>query len=87
MDMHALVGRSFARPRLAKDLTQERFPEISGFAQQSVSGIEPGRRNPTVVTLFHLAQALGASPVELFAPGEEASREVAKPPANSSKRK
>ena len=47
--------------------TQERFAETSGFTQQYVSDLERGRRNPTVVTLFHLASALGATPAELLA--------------------
>jgi transcriptional regulator with XRE-family HTH domain len=79
MDMRKLVGRNFARLRLAKGFTQERFAEFSGFTQQYVSGLERGRRNPTVVTLYHLAQALGVSHVELIAPDEEALRETAKP--------
>lgn len=85
MDMRKLVGRNFARLRLAKGLTQEQFAEISGFTQQYVSGLERGRRNPTIVTLFHLAQALGVSHVDLVTPDEPAARE--KPPAKSSKRR
>ena len=85
MDMRKLVGRNFARLRLAKGLTQEKFAEISGFTQQYVSGLERGRRNPTIVTLFHLAQALGVSHVDLVTPDEPAARE--KPPAKSSRRK
>ena len=68
MDMRKLVGRNFARLRSAK-----------GFTQQYVSDLERGRRNPTVVTLYHLAQALGVSHVELVAPDEEALPEAAKP--------
>jgi transcriptional regulator with XRE-family HTH domain len=56
MDMRKLVGRNFGRLRKEKGFTQERFAEISGFTQQYVSGLERGRRNPTVVTLFHLAK-------------------------------
>jgi transcriptional regulator with XRE-family HTH domain len=80
MDMRRLVGRNFARLRLAKGFTQERFAELSGFTQQYVSGLERGRRNPTVVTLYHLAQALGVSHVDLIMPDQEASQESARPP-------
>jgi transcriptional regulator with XRE-family HTH domain len=83
MDMRKLVGRNFARLRLAKGFTQERFAELSGFTQQYVSGLERGRRNPTVVTLYHLAQALGVSHVELVTPDEEALRESTKPPSGN----
>ena len=78
MDMRKLVGRNFARLRLAKGFTQERFAEVSGFTQQYVSGLERGRRNPTVVTLDHLAQALGVSHVDLIMPDQEASQESAR---------
>jgi transcriptional regulator with XRE-family HTH domain len=83
MDMRKLVGRNFIRLRLAKGFTQERFAEVSGVTQQYVSGLERGQRNPTVVTLYHLATALGVSPVELVMPDDGAPRESAR----SSKRK
>lgn len=67
MDMRCLVGMNFARLRKEKGFTQERFAETSGFTQQYVSDLERGRRNPTVVTLFHLASALGVTPVDLVA--------------------
>ncbi|HRE45130.1 MAG TPA: helix-turn-helix transcriptional regulator [Terricaulis sp.] len=42
--------------------------ERSGFSQQYISGLENGLRNPTIVTLFELAQALGVGPVDLVMP-------------------
>lgn len=60
MDMRRLVGDNVKRLRLAGGLTQEQFAERSGFSQQYISDLERGRRNPTVVSLFELAQALGA---------------------------
>ena len=71
MDMRRLVGLNFARLRKEKGFTQERFAEHSGFTQQYVSDLERGRRNPTVVTLFHLASALRVKPIDLVADGEE----------------
>lgn len=68
MDMRRLVADNFKRIRLAKGLTQEQFSEISGFSQQYVSGLESGRRNPTVVTIYELASALGVSHLELLKP-------------------
>ena len=65
MDMRKLVGRNVRRIRRKKGLTQERFAEISGFSQQYLSGLEQGHRNPTVVTLYELATALGVSHVDL----------------------
>ena len=87
MDMRWLVGRNFARLRLAKGFTQERFAEVSGVTQQYVGGLERGKRNPTVVTLYHIATALGVTPVELVTPVEEASRESAKSPKRKSRKK
>lgn len=76
MDMRRLVGRNFARLRREKGFTQERFAEVSGMTQQYVSDLERGRRNPTVVTLFHLASALGVSHVALVTPDDEATVET-----------
>lgn len=67
MDMRKLVGRNVRRLRQAQGLTQEQFAELSGFSQQYISDLERGRRNPTVVSLFEMATALGAAPVELLA--------------------
>jgi len=68
MDMRKLVGRNVRRVREKNGLTQEKLSEISGFSQQYISGLEQGKRNPTIVTLYELAQALGVSHMELMRP-------------------
>ncbi|MFF0951794.1 helix-turn-helix domain-containing protein [Rhizobium leguminosarum] len=68
MDMRKLVGSNFARLRREKGLTQEEVEARSGFSQQYLSSLERGRRNPTVITLYELAQALDVSHVELVRP-------------------
>jgi transcriptional regulator with XRE-family HTH domain len=68
MDMRRLVGCNVRRIRKNKGLTQEQFAELSGFSQQYISGLEKGRRNPTVVTLYELASALGVTPRDLLRP-------------------
>lgn len=68
MDMRKLVGRNVRRLRMERQMTQEQFAERSGFSQQYISDLERGRRNPTIVSLYELAQALGASPVDLITP-------------------
>lgn len=68
MDMRALVGRNFARVRRASGLTQEQVAERSGLSQQYLSGLERGRRNPTVVTVHEIAQALGVTHLDLLRP-------------------
>ena len=60
-------------------MTQEQFSDISGFSQQYVSGLERGLRNPTIVTLYELAKALGLATWTLFGrrpPGPSASRRL-----------
>ena len=66
--MRKLIGLNVRRLRLAKALTQEQFAEKSGFSQQYISDLERGRRNPTIVSLYELAVALDATPVELISP-------------------
>ena len=74
MDMRKLVGRNVKRFRLMKGLTQEQFAEVSGFSQQYISSLENGRRNPTIVTLYELANALGVSHMKLVQPPRVRSR-------------
>jgi transcriptional regulator with XRE-family HTH domain len=68
MDMRRLVGQNLKRIRLKKGLTQEQFSDISGFSQQYISGLEGGHRNPTVVTVYEIAVALGVSHLDLLRP-------------------
>jgi transcriptional regulator with XRE-family HTH domain len=68
MDMRALVGRNVQRIRQRRGLTQEELSEKAGFTQQYISDLENGRRNPTVVTLYELAMALGVSHMDLLRP-------------------
>ncbi len=71
MDMRKLVGDNFARLRRERGLTQEEMEERSGFSQQYLSDLERGKRNPTVITLYELAQALGVSHVDLLLPQKD----------------
>jgi transcriptional regulator with XRE-family HTH domain len=71
MDMRKLVGRNVKRIRQEKGLTQEQLVELSGFSQQYLSGLEQGRRNPTIVSLYELATALGVSHMELVRSAED----------------
>jgi transcriptional regulator with XRE-family HTH domain len=66
MDMRKLVGGNTARIRRAKGLTQEQLAEKSGLSQQYISGLEQGKRNPTIVTVFEVATALGVGHLELL---------------------
>ncbi len=70
MDMRKLVGRNLKRIRQEKRLTQEEFADRSGFSQQYLSGLERGQRNPTIVTLYELASALGVGVIDLVKSGK-----------------
>lgn len=59
MDVRKTVGTNVARIRREKGLTQEELEELSGFSQQYLSGLERGQRNPTILTLYEIAQVLG----------------------------
>ncbi|RWH69169.1 helix-turn-helix transcriptional regulator [Mesorhizobium sp.] len=73
MDMRKLVGRNFARLRAAAGLTQEQVADRADISQQYISGLERGQRNPSVETLYKIAQALGVSHVDLVNPDVESS--------------
>ena len=75
MDMRRLLGRNARMARMAAQLTQEQLAERSGFAQQYISDLERGLRNPTIVSLYELALALNTTPVALITPDEEAAQE------------
>lgn len=74
MDMRMLIGQNVRRVRQLKRLTQEQFAEKSGFSQQYISGLEKGHRNPTIVTVYELATALGVTYLDLLKPFKTKAR-------------
>lgn len=68
MDMRKVVGTNFARLRQQRGMTQEEAAERSGFAQSYIGWLERGNRNPTAISLYLLAQAVGAMPADLVSP-------------------
>lgn len=68
MDMRKLVGRHVKRIRLEKGLTQETLALLCGHSQQYISDLERGKRNPTVVSVYEIAQALGVTHMDLLEP-------------------
>ena len=58
MDARRLVGQNVRKHRLAADLSQEQVAERMGVDRAYVSGLENGGRNPTVITLWMIAEAL-----------------------------
>lgn len=76
MDMRALVGRNTLFYRQERGLTQEQLAARSGLTQHYISGLEKGARNPTVLTLVELANALGVWPEDLIANPRRKERRV-----------
>lgn len=58
-DARRLVGDNVRRLRLAAKISQAELAARMGVDRAYVSGLERGERNPTVITLWHLAKALG----------------------------
>lgn len=67
MDVRQRLGKNLRRLRLEKRLGQEKFALEYGFDRTYISGIERGVRNPTVVIVQKLADALGVPIALLFA--------------------
>jgi transcriptional regulator with XRE-family HTH domain len=65
-DVRRMVGRNVQRLRIKAGLSQAALAERMGVDRSYVSGLELGQRNPTVVTLWHIAEALGVRPHHFF---------------------
>jgi transcriptional regulator with XRE-family HTH domain len=65
-DVRRLVGGNVRRLRNAAGLTQAKLAERMGVDRAYVSALELGGRNPTIITLWHVAQALGVKFSRLF---------------------
>lgn len=52
-------------------MSQWALAERCGFSQQYLSELENGKRNPTIITVFEIAQALGVEPYSLLLPLDE----------------
>ncbi len=91
MDMRKVVGRNVLRIRREKGLSQEELSFRSGFGRAYLSGLETGKRNPTVITLWELATALGVTPIDLLQPSPEDQAQGAagtfEPPRTEHKRR
>lgn len=66
MDARQILGTNVRQLRKAKGLSQERFALEHGFDRTYISGIERGERNPTILVVERLAEALEVSIAELL---------------------
>jgi transcriptional regulator with XRE-family HTH domain len=65
MDMRRIVGDNVRAARLAAGMTQEQLAARSGYSQQYLNQIEKGTRNPTIVAIYEIGQAMGVSHEDL----------------------
>ena len=65
-DVRRMVGGNVRRLRLAAGISQAELAQRMGVDRAYISGLELGQRNPTILTLWHLAQALKAQLRDLF---------------------
>lgn len=71
MDPRKQLGLNLRALRKSRGLSQERFALEYDIDRTYVSGIERGKRNPTVTVLGRLADALGVDIHELLLPVAE----------------
>lgn len=67
MDARGRVGKNLQRLRRERELTQEDVAHRAHIHQTYLSGVEGGKRNPSVLVLERLARALNVDIAEFFA--------------------
>ena len=68
---HEAFGQVLRKHRLAAGLSQEQLGLESGVQRNFISLIETGQNQPTIGTVFRLAQALNVKPSKLVADAEK----------------
>jgi transcriptional regulator with XRE-family HTH domain len=66
MDLRDRVGSNIQRLRREKKLSQEELADRAGIHQTYLSGVEGGKRNPSVLVLDRISKALGVDAMDLF---------------------
>lgn len=66
-DVRHIIGSNVRRLRKAAGVSQAELANRMGVDRAYVSGLELGQRNPTAITLWHLAEALDVQLVDLVA--------------------
>ena len=67
MDIVAQFGRNLRAYRKQGGLSQEKLAELSGLHRTYISGLELGKRNPSITIVARLAEALEIEPGALLA--------------------
>lgn len=66
MDIKAVVGKNVRYYRELRGISQEQLAFEADLHRTYVSGVERGIRNPTVLIVAKLADALGVEPSKLL---------------------
>ncbi len=66
MDIRRTFGANVRRYRVAAGLSQEAVAVKMGVDRAYVSGMERGQQNVTLLTMWHLSEALGVRPAALL---------------------
>jgi transcriptional regulator with XRE-family HTH domain len=74
MDIRRQVGLNVRQIRKERGWSQEDLAFESGLDRTYVSGVERGVRNPTVLVLSELAQALKVPPSRLLEPPDPSGK-------------
>jgi transcriptional regulator with XRE-family HTH domain len=68
-DWGAIVGTNVRKRRQERGLTQEQLAFAAEIDLTYVGGIERGKRNPSVLVLVRIAEALSTDPSDLLRRG------------------
>ncbi len=66
MDIRRIFGANVRRYRIAAGLSQEAVAVKMGVDRAYVSSMERGQQNVTLLTMWHLAEALNVKPADLL---------------------
>ncbi|UOR10646.1 helix-turn-helix domain-containing protein [Halobacillus amylolyticus] len=66
MEIEKAFGHSLKIIRREQSLSQEKLAQLSDLDRTYISLLERGKRNPTIVTIFNLANALNINPTDLI---------------------
>ncbi len=68
MSIQSRVSRNIQKIRREKDLSQEEVAHRADIHQTYLSGVETGKRNPSILVVERIANALGVDVSEIFKP-------------------
>lgn len=66
MSVQHRVSKNIQRIRRDKNLSQEEVAHLADIHQTYLSGVETGKRNPSILVVERIAKALGVDISEIF---------------------